>query len=192
MKYLKLLCLAGLISCVLSMSLAQTRFVLSSDSVVQYEASDVNFSWQGRASVDRVELLLDEDSLANSSLRVVIKATEFRSGNIFRDADARRIVFQVRQYPDIIFETARIATALDSLQEGVQTLQLTGNLIMHGVTRPLTTTVTLEFQDGLLRATGGFDVLLSDFEMRRPTILGITVDDEVSVTFDIQGRLQRD
>ena len=188
MRYL--ICFAIFVFSV-STSLAQTRFELSSESYVQYEASDVNITWQGRAPVDSVELLLDEASLENLSLRIVIKATEFRSGNIFRDADARRVVFEVREYPDITFEVTRTVSLLSSVKEGLQELQLTGNLTMHGVTKVRTIPVTLELQDNLLRATGGFKVLLSEFDMRRPTLLGITVNDEVTVTFDIQGNVQR-
>lgn len=185
MRYL--ICMALL---AFSISLAQTRFELSSESVVQYEAGDSNnVSWQGRAPVDSTELMLDEANLENSSLKIVIKAGEFRSGNIIRDADARRFVFEVRKYPEIVFEATGMKAG--SLQEGIQEIQLTGNLTMHGVTQALTVTVTLELEGNLLRATGGFEVLLSNFDMRRPTLLGNTVNDEVVISFDIQGSLQR-
>jgi polyisoprenoid-binding protein YceI len=180
-----------LVALAVSVSLAQTRFELLNESIVQYEASDVNATWQGRAPVDSVALTVDESNLANSSLRIVIKADKFGSGNIFRDADARRVVFEVRDYPEIVFEATGINTELATLQEGSQEIQLSGNLIMHGVTKPLVVTVTLELQDSVLKATGGFEVLLSDFEMRRPSLLGITVDDLVKISFDIQGSLQR-
>jgi polyisoprenoid-binding protein YceI len=175
---------------VVSISLVQVLVELSNESYAQYEASDSNnVSWQGRAPIDSLELLLDQADLGNSSLRIVIKATEFRSGNIIRDADARRVVFEVREYPDIIFESTRV-TAQGALQKGLQEIQLTGNLSMHGVTKSLTLKVELELEDTVLRATGTFQVLLSDFAMRRPSLFGNTVNDEVNIIFDIRGSLQ--
>ena len=62
---------------------------------------------------------------------------------------------------------------------------LRGNLTMHGVTNEVRIPVTVSREGDALTATGEFAVLLSDYEMMRPSFFGNTVNDEVALAFDI-------
>ena len=71
-----------------------------------------------------------------------------------------------------------------------RTIVLAGTLTMHGVSRPLELPVSVERTGGSLRATGSFEVRLSDYDMTRPDLFGIKVNDEVSISFDVVGALE--
>jgi polyisoprenoid-binding protein YceI len=69
------------------------------------------------------------------------------------------------------------------------TLDLTGELELHGVRRPVSMPVTLEMKaDGTARAHGSFDVSLDAHQIERPSLLFVKVDDACRIEFDISFR----
>ena len=136
--------------------------------------------------MESVALSLDPDDLRDSSLKVTLKPAEFDSGNFIRDTNARRTVFETNEYPEITFSAERIAADGNSLAEGEsKEVTVRGNLEMHGVTNEVRIPVTVSRSEDTLTATGEFSVLLSDYEMERPSFFGNTVNDEVTLEFDI-------
>ncbi len=170
--------------------LAAAQLELVPSSVVEYTASDPAGSWSGRAPVAGLAFTLDPQNVRAASLSVTLRPGQFDSGNFIRDANARRAVFETAAYPDIRFDLTRARTAANRLADGA-TLQveLSGTLTMHGVTREVTTTATVSRAGATVRATGAFQVLLSDYAMKRPSFFGTSVDDAVQVAFDVQAEL---
>jgi polyisoprenoid-binding protein YceI len=170
---------------------AQTVVTLNPESAVEYEANDQNDRWTGRAPVSRLEFTLATESLRDSELTVAVKPGEFNSGNFFRDTNASRTVFETGTYPEIIFVSKRIQTDAPSLSEGEsREVTLAGDLTMHGVTKEIDTVVTLTRTGNTVTATGGFEVKLSDYGMKAPTLLNIVVDENVVVRFIVVGQLE--
>ena len=171
------------------LGVAQDSLQLSA-STVTYTASDKADVWSGSAPLESLDLSLDPDDLGNARLSASLRPAEFNSGNFIRDTNARRTVFEVGEFPLITFELSSVEadqTELD-VGENVQ-VTLNGNLSMHGVTQEITFPATVTRTDDALNAAGEFQVLLSDFEMNRPSFLGNTVADEVSMEFDISAAL---
>lgn len=168
------------------------RAELGSESFVEYEASDPNGVWQGRAPLETLALTFDDEALSELSLEATLDPGKFNSGNVIRDANARRGVFETGQYPTITLSARGVQADAVSLAEGeTKRVELLGRLEMHGVTNEVTVPAEVSREDGTLRAEGAFDVLLSDYNMNRPSFLGTTVDDEVTVRFNVVGTLQR-
>lgn len=152
------------------------------ESTITYTASQPGEVWQGQAPLASLEFSLDPDNVRGARLRIVVEPARFNSGNFIRDTNARRTVFQTREYPEIIFEATQLSTGGNQIADGVtQTVQVRGELTMHGVTRTLETTVTVTRDGPTFVTEGEFSVLLSDFEMRRPTFFNLIVDDEVVI-----------
>ena len=170
-------------------TLAIAQLELMPSSGVEYTASDPSGSWSGRAPVASLTFKLDPNNVRTAQLSVTVQPGAFDSGNFIRDANARRVVFETGQYPDITFELAALQTSKNNLEDG-ETLHLTlfGTLTMHGVSHDLTTPATVNRSGATFTASGAFDVLLSDYGMRRPSFFGTEVDDRVQLTFDIQAR----
>ena len=174
------------------------RAELQPESFTEYEASDSRDTWRGRAPLETLELTFDSDALSELSLEATLKPGRFDSGNRIRDANARRGVFETGEYPLVTLtaqgvEAQGVEAGAASLAVGeTERVSLVGTLTMHGVTRGvrIPAEVSLENTDGrVLRASGSFDVLLSDYGMDRPSFLGTTVNDEVSVRFNVVGAL---
>jgi len=160
-------------------------------SYIEYEASDPRTTWTGRAPIERLALQFNDNQLGGAQLLVVVRPGEFDSGNLIRDANARRAVFETGQYPTATFRGTGISPQQAGLEPGEEReVDISGRLELHGVTRDISVPTTLSRQNDTLRATGSIDLLLSDYDMTRPSFLGLTVDDTVTVRFDISVTLQ--
>ena len=188
--------LAWLLLLTLPLLLA-TRYAvtLTPESTVTYQAMDSRDSWTGQAPVESLNLIFDDANLRNSALEISVNPGKFDSGNFIRDANARRAVFETGTYPEISFVATGLRTNPITLPATLpvgttRTIVLAGTLTMHGVSRPLELPVSVERTGGSLRATGSFEVRLSDYEMTRPDLFGIKVNDEVTISFDVVGALE--
>lgn len=167
---------------------AQVTAALEPGSTVTYRAADPRGSFEGRAPVEGLELRFDPAAPQEASLRVVVRPERFASGIFIRDVNAQRTVFETAKYPEASFVlTSAAGPALP--EAGSVRLSLSGELTLHGVTRPLEVEVQLERSGEALRATGSFELLLSNYGMRRPSFLFWTVDDRVEVRFALALRL---
>lgn len=174
----------------LVVALAQPRALELAGGTVTYTASQPGEVWQGRAPIARLEGTLDPENVRATRVRVVLEPARFNSGNILRDTNARRTVFNVREYPEITFELRHASTEGNRLPDGAsQAVAVRGELTMHGVTRPLETILTVSRSGASVRVQGGFSVLLSDFNMRRPTFFTRVVDDAVTIALELEMQL---
>jgi len=142
------------------------------------------------------EAFLDPDAVGNSSLQITAKAASMEeTSSVFTapqkqiiNKELREIVLLPDQYPDIIFKSTQVSGK--STASGQYDLKITGNLTLHGVTRPVTipTKVTVTGND--LRAQGEFSISRDDFNVKATSAFHglVRVRDKVKFEFDIVGR----
>lgn len=162
-------------------------------SRVTYDASAGWETWQGVAPA-RLELLtFDDRDLSTLELVIVVEADAFESGNFFRDVNARRTVFETSQYALIRYVVEGVGpaggsdddAALDLPDGAERSLRLSGTLSLHGVDQTVDVPITVRRDGERLAVTGGFAVRLSDYAMQTPSIFGRSVEDEVTIRFDL-------
>lgn len=82
---------------------------------------------------------VDREHPEKSSVVATIQAASIDTANAKRDEHLRTAdFFNVQQYPEIIFKSRRVK------QTGANTGEITGDFIMHGVTRPITLSIQLQ------------------------------------------------
>lgn len=87
-------------------------------------------------------LILDEDNPENSSVTASIAVASVHSDNAEREDNVKSEFFlDAEKYPTITF-TSTDVKLLDT-EDDIQTAHVTGDLSLHGVTAPVTMTVTL-------------------------------------------------
>ena len=70
---------------------------------------------------------------------------------------------------------------------GKQAVKATGQLFMHGVTRPVTADGTLEWKGkGKLALVASFPVKLADYQVKIPTVVFYNVAESVQVTINME------
>lgn len=83
--------------------------------------------------IDMVEIVFDPDDVSKSSVKASVEAASLDSNHYYRDNYTRSEAFlNAREFKDITFESTEIK------KTGDNTGMMTGNLTMHGVTKPVT------------------------------------------------------
>jgi polyisoprenoid-binding protein YceI len=126
---------------------------------------------------------------AKSSAKVVIKAASIDTRNSQRDDHIRGADFlELEQYPEITFASRRVA------QTGDTTFDVTGDLTVKGVTRPVTVefeyegTATDPFGNVRIGFEGSVTISRKDFGITWNAALetgGVLVSDKVVLEFEV-------
>lgn len=144
-----------------------------------------------------VQVIPGGAGLGGASLRLRIRADSLEVTNDVSDKDRKEIekkmyeeVLETDRYPEILYECDR-ASASGSTDSRYW-VALNGELTLHGVTRPFPVSARVAVNPDLLRATGEFSLLLSDYNIERPSVAGgaVRIKDEIKGTFEIVARKQ--
>jgi polyisoprenoid-binding protein YceI len=142
-------------------------------------------SVQGRFNEFSGAFTIDPDA-AKCSFRMEIKVDSVDSNNKQRDTHLKSPdFFNAKQFPTITFKS----TSVKATDGGYE---VTGDLTMHGVTKPVTFTLnggkTAEFPKGVKRTgySGEVKIKRSDFEVGKPDFAA-ALGDEVPVAIDFEG-----
>jgi polyisoprenoid-binding protein YceI len=130
----------------------------------------------------------DKESPAASSVEFSVKAASVDTASNDRDEDLRsKNFFEVAKYPTLSFTSTRV------VPQDADTLEVTGNLTMHGVTREITFPVRML---GTVAIPGGekagfeasFTVNRKEFGINWNNILdsGPVLGDEVRITIEVE------
>jgi polyisoprenoid-binding protein YceI len=121
-----------------------------------------------------VQYLLEADPSTKEIKRVIaqVDVTTFDSGNSNRDSHAMEVIDAIT-YPEVTFTSTLIAQVGDSVH-------VTGKLTFHGVTKEIVIAALLKWSENKLVVQGGFSVSLTGFNIERPSLLLIPVEDALS------------
>lgn len=93
------------------------------------------------------------------------------------------------KYPKASFRGKVLnVSALDINRNGIHTLDIAGDLTLHGVTRPLHITADAVVENGRLRAKAVFPISVKDFNIEIPRILMKKIAEVVEVTVSFEYR----
>lgn len=134
---------------------------------------------------------LDEKNISRSTAEATIDASTIDTNEAKRDAHLKSAdFFDVEKYPTITFKSTKVAKA------GKNKLKVTGDLTMHGVTKPVVLDVEGPFppmkdpygniKSGLSATT---TIKRKDFGLNWNAALeagGVVVGDEVKITLDLE------
>ena len=144
------------------------------------------------------EVQFSSSTLEDSSLRLVIQAASSTVTDDISNKDRREMerqmhddVLGVDSYPEIVYECPRVSS-VQKISEGVSSVSMNGELSLHGVTRSQPVAAKVTLKDDVLRATGDFSILQSDYEIRPVSAVGGTIKlkDELKLSFTISARRQ--
>jgi polyisoprenoid-binding protein YceI len=109
------------------------------------------------------------------SAEVLVDLAQWNSGSALREKHTFAM-FEVDRFPKASFSLTAVAG--DPARTNVI---LTGTLDLHGVKRPLEIPGTLKVEKDRLSFGGDFTLRITDWAMKRPSLLGAQVDDIVKV-----------
>lgn len=128
--------LAAFLSLAVTARAADTYVLDAAHSAVSFQIDHLGLSkTHGRFNDIAGEFTVDADP-AKCSFNVTIKVESVDTGNKQRDAHLRNPdFFNAKQFPTLTFKSTKVA-------KGKNGLDVTGDVTLHGVTKPVTFTLT--------------------------------------------------
>jgi len=143
------------------------------------------------------EAMIPSGNLEQASLRVTVQSASLTVTDDMSQKDRTELENKMRQevletsaYPEIVFESSKISPS--QLGESTYSVNMVGDLTLHGVSRNETIYAQVTLVGETLRAYGEFSLRQTDYGIRLVSVAGGTlkVKDEVKVTFDLTARKQ--
>ena len=85
------------------------------------------------------------------------------------------------KYPKSTFK-GKINEKVDYTKDGTHNVTITGNLEVHGVTKPRTLPATITIKGGVITVDLKFNIALKDHEIKVPEAVGAKIAENIEVT----------
>ena len=121
--------------------------------------------------------------------KFVVDAGTFVSDKDRRDGFVRGRLLEAEQYPSIVLVPTDVrGVALPLPTSGTVPIEMTGDLTVRGVTRPLTWKGSAKFQDDRIRGSAATAFTFNDIQMeqpRVPVLLSVADTIRLEIDFDL-------
>ena len=158
--------------------IAQDKF-FTNTGTINFEASVPLY--EEVKAVNRQVAILLEPKTSTFICTVVIKDFRFKL-NLMQEHFNENYMESDR-YPLSEFK-GKVENADKLTKDGSYTLNVTGTLQIHGVTKPYNTKAAFIVKDGTLKAVTSFQVRLADHKISIPSIVGKKIAEVVKITVD--------
>jgi polyisoprenoid-binding protein YceI len=108
---------------------------------------------------------------------------KFDSGNSNRDSHAMEVL-DALTFPTVSFQSKEIKTS-------GQDLLVSGDLTFHGVTKPISFDATTVSSGSDLTVQGKANISLTSYQIERPSLLFIPVEDTLRITFTLSFQINK-
>ena len=162
-----------LFTLLISVNLCSQEFweIDSNSSFIKYSGNHFLHNWD--AQNDEISGLLNIENGTIDNVGVIAKVKDFNSGNSSLDSNAMRVV-EALKYPNVIFRSSLI-------EQNDDRIYLEGILEFHGIKQNLKLEGKIENAEDQIKINMRFIIRLSDFEIKRPSLLLRKVEDAISV-----------
>ena len=169
---------------IISLLLVLITFNLSSQEIkrVDSEKSFINYTgkhflhkWS--AENKNISGLIQIDGESISNIGIVAKVQDFKSGNSSLDSNSYRVLDALR-IPNIVFRSSEIIDSLD-------VIKISGTISFHGIEKDLNVLLDKSTENNTISLAGKFIINLSDFNVKRPSLLLQKIDNEIEIQINL-------
>ena len=159
-----------------TITFGQSKYMTKSGSM-SFEASQPSFE-PIEATHSAVSALLNADT---GELAVLALVRGFRFPLALMEEHFNENYIESHQYPKTSFKGSILNFDSNALSNQPRTVQLTGELSMHGVTKHISVSATITKSDEQITLTSSFSVKTSDFGIKIPSLVRKQIDENVQV-----------
>ena len=159
-----------------TIAFGQSKYMTKSGSMF-FEASQPTFE-PIEANHTAVSALLNAET---GELAVLALVRGFRFPLALMEEHFNENYIESHQYPKTSFKGSIIDFDQTTLSDQPQTVQLTGELSMHGITKPITVSASINQTDDLITLESSFSVKTSDFGIEIPSLVRKQIDENVQI-----------
>ncbi len=145
----------------------------------------VNTEGVGRTSEVTGGITIESTTMTAAGFEVDVASITSDDGR--RDGQFRGRIMETDRFPTASFElTAPVELGVEAAEGADVTVEITGDLTMHGVTRPVTFNVTARITGGRLGVLGSIPVVFTDFDIADPSLPAIRVETLLKIALLIE------
>ena len=159
-----------------TLTFGQSKYMTKSGSM-SFEASQPTFE-PIEATHSAVSALLNADT---GELAVLALVRGFRFPLALMEEHFNENYIESHKYPKTSFKGSITDFDQTTLSDQPQTVKLTGELSMHGVTKPITVSGTVTQTNELITLESSFYVKTSDFGIEIPSLVRKQIDENVQI-----------
>ena len=163
---------------VLSVNILSAQEILRIDnsiSSISYSGTHFLHNWD--AITENISGLIELNDDQISKMRVIAKVKDFKSGNSSLDSNSFTVLDSLR-IPNIVFRSLEI---IDSLN----VINVSGTISFHGIEKDLNVLLDKSTENNNISLTGKFIINLSDFNVKRPSLLLQKINNEIEIQINL-------
>ena len=148
-------------------------------SFISYDGKHPAHNWTGVSKEIKGLFVFDLENPTSSNVDLFVPVFSFDSKNSNRDSNMLDVI-EDYFYPTVSFTSSEITKEDNGYL-------ITGILFFHGVKKEITIPVNFILDDKKIIVDADFSVSLSDYEIKRPSLLTIKMKDDISIKFYLVG-----
>ena len=152
-------------------------FADKTKSTVTYSLKHPLHKWDGTSKDVSSLIVYNRGNKTIDNVAVAIKIASFDSENANRDSHTIEVLEAIK-IPNVTFSSTSIIVEDDELK-------VTGNLVFHGITKPITFTAKETNNGKELWVTGNFEIKITDFKIAPPSLMGLATQDLIKIRLSI-------
>lgn len=119
-------------------------------------------------------------NIATNDMVYSVLMTSFKFAKPLMQEHFNEKYVESEKYPKAVFK-GKINEKIDYTKDGTYDITATGNLEVHGVSKPYTEKGKLTIKDGVISIEGSFDVKLVDHKIEVPTLVATNIAETINV-----------
>ena len=149
------------------------------ESFISYDGKHPAHNWTGISKEIQGTFELNKEDLTQSKVDLFVPVFSFDSKNANRDSNMLDVVEEY-YYPYVRF----ISSKIEKVDDG---FNVVGSLSFHGITKEFTIPVSLIQDDKRIVVESDFSIMLTDFKIRRPSLLTIKIRNQIDIKVFLVG-----
>ncbi len=156
--------------------MSQERWTLETEnSYINYDANHFLHAWSGTNNIIKGIITSNKNEFKKIAIAMLVR--DFDSKNNNRDNNALKIL-EVLKFPKIEFFSDKIITN-DSK------MSISGEMNFHGIGIKKVIEANTVLKNNKLIMSGAFEMLLSDFNIKRPSFMMKKIDDTIKLSYEL-------
>tara|TARA_B100000965_G_scaffold318066_1_gene278741 strand:- start:3441 stop:3971 length:531 start_codon:yes stop_codon:yes gene_type:complete len=151
------------------------------ESFISYDGKHPAHNWTGISQEIKGSFIFDKDQPILSSVDLYVPVFSFDSRNSNRDSNMLDVI-EDYFYPSVSFTSSSITKEKDQYY-------INGVIFFHGIKKELRLPVNFIVDNDIIVVDTNFDINLSDYNIKRPSLLTIKMRDQIKITFHLVGQI---
>ncbi len=150
-------------------------------SFISYDGKHPAHNWTGISKEIKGSFMFDQDQPILSSVDLYVPVFSFDSRNSNRDSNMLDVI-EDYFYPSVSFTSLSVTKEEDQYY-------INGVIFFHGIKKEVMLPVDFIVDNGIIVVDTNFDINLSDYNIKRPSLLTIKMKDKIKITFHLVGQI---